>query len=200
MAAASTGLTYVIGCLVGMTAGLSRSLVDPILMRAVDMFLAFPPLLLLLVLITGAGTGAWILIVGIVTVLFPGVARLVRTATLEVATTGYVEAAVSRGEPVVALMRREILPNIAPALLADVGVRFSSSIILAASVNFLGLGSRPPAANWGLMVAENRPVLASNPWAVFVPAAFLGLLTVAVNLVADAYVGGRRPSKSKARR
>jgi peptide/nickel transport system permease protein len=79
-------------------------------------------------------------------------------------------------------------------------VRFSASIILAASVNFLGLGSQPPAANWALMVAENRPILATNPWALLVPAALLGLLTVAVNLVADAYVGGRRPSKAKARR
>jgi ABC-type dipeptide/oligopeptide/nickel transport system permease subunit len=87
-------------------------------------------------------------------------------------------------------MRREILPNIAPSVLADLGVRFSGAIILAASVNFLGLGSQPPAANWGLMVAENRPIITSNPWSVFVPALLLGLLTVSVNLIADAYVAG----------
>src|SRR5205823_10328965 len=129
---------------VGMAAGLSRSLLDPILMRSVDVFLVFPPLMLLLLLIAGAGTGPWVLIIGLVLVLFPGVARLVRAATLEVSTTGYIESAVARGEATVAIMRREVLPNIAPAIVADLGVRLSGVIILAASVNFLGLAAKPP--------------------------------------------------------
>ena len=94
----TTAFTYLLGISVGMVAGLARSGVDPVLMRSVDVLMSFPPLLLLLVLITGGGTGKGILIVGIVLVLFPGVARIVRTATLEKATTGYVEAAVGRGE------------------------------------------------------------------------------------------------------
>jgi ABC-type dipeptide/oligopeptide/nickel transport system permease subunit len=183
-------LTYMLGGTIGMIAGFSRFWLDGALMRAVDIFLIFPPLLLLLLLITGAGTGNLVLIVGMVLVLFPGVARLVRTATLEIATTGYVEAAMIRGERRLALLRREILPNIAPSLLADFGVRFSGTIILAASVNFLGFGSQPPAANWGLMVAENSSIISTNPWSVIAPAVLLGLLTVSVNLVADAYVAG----------
>lgn len=183
-------LTYLIGGVAGMAAGLSASAVDAVVMRGVDIFLIFPPLLLLLLLIDGAGPSEWVMIAGLVLVLFPGVARLVRTATLEVASTGFVESAIARGESLPALMRREILPNIAPSVLADVGVRFSGAIILAASVNFLGLGAQPPAANWALMVAENRPIITSNPWSVFVPVLLLGLLTVSVNLVADAYVAG----------
>ena len=189
-------LTYAIGGVIGMIAGLSRSIMDPLLMRLVDVFLVFPPLLLLLLLITGAGSSETVLIVGIVMVLFPGVARITRTATLEVSTTGYIEAALGRGERRSAIMRREVLPNIAPVVLADLGVRFSGAIVLAASVNFLGLGAKPPAANWGLMVAENREIITTNVWSVLTPAALLALLTISVNLLADAYVRGLGRSRA----
>lgn len=184
----ATAFIYLLGIGVGMTAGLSRSIVDPILMRTVDVFLVFPPLMLLLLLIAGAGTGTSILILGIVLVLFPGVARIVRTATLEVSTTAYIEAAVTRGERTLPIMRREVLPNITPAIVADLGVRFSAVIILAAGVNFLGLGEKPPAANWGLMIAENLQIVSSNVWSVLAPAIMLALLTISVNLLGDAYV------------
>lgn len=184
-------LTYVVGTTIGMIAGLSRSILDPIIMRVVDLFLAFPALLLLLVLLTGAGSSSVVLSVGIVLVLFPGVARLVRTATLKVSTTSYVEAAVARGEGRFAIMWRDVLPNIAQSMLADFGVRFGWAVTLTASVSFLGLGSRPPAANWGLMVAENRTIITDNIWSVLVPAVLLAALTVAVNLLGDAYIKER---------
>jgi ABC-type dipeptide/oligopeptide/nickel transport system permease subunit len=184
----ATALIYLVGVGIGMIAGLSRSLVDPVLMRAVDVFLVFPPLMLLLLLIAGAGTSVAILILGIVLVLFPGVARIVRTATQEVSTTAYIESAVARGERTFAIMRREVLPNITPTIIADLGVRFSAVIILAASVNFLGLGAKPPAANWGLMIAENLQIVSANLWSVLAPAILLALLTISVNLIGDAYV------------
>lgn len=191
LTAVTIAITYLVGVTVGMIAGLSRSLIDPLLMRVVDVFIVFPPLLLLLLLIVGAGTSVAVLMVGLVLVLFPGVARLVRTATLEASTTGYVEAAVARGEPMFALMRREILPNITPPILADFGVRCSAAVIFAAGVNFLGLGSRPPAANWGLMIAENQEIINTNPWSVIVPALLLAMLTISVNMLGDAYVRSR---------
>jgi ABC-type dipeptide/oligopeptide/nickel transport system permease subunit len=187
----SVGLAYVVGVTVGMLAGLSRSWTDPVLMRGVDLLMVFPPLLLLLVLIAGAGSAAWVTIIGVAVVLFPGVARLVRTATLEVSTRGYVEAAVARGERTYAIMRREILPNIALPIIADASVRFLGAIFLVASLNFLGVGSQPPAANWGLMIAENRPVIGTNLWSVLAPALMLALLTISVNLIGDAYAATR---------
>jgi peptide/nickel transport system permease protein len=190
LSVSTIAVTYLVGVTVGMFAGLSKSLLDPILMRSVDIVLAFPALLLLLVLIAGLGTSTLVLGAGIVIVLVPGVARLVRTATLEVSTRAYIEVAVARGERTVAIMVREVLPNIAPALLADFGVRFSGAIVIAASVNFLGLGSRPPAANWGLMIAENRQIIGTNIWSVFAPAVLLALLTISVNMVSDAYLRG----------
>jgi peptide/nickel transport system permease protein len=183
----ATAFTYVIGLPVGMVAGLSSDWRDGALMRTVDLLIAFPALLVLLVLISGAGTSNAILVLGIVLVLCPGVARISRTATLEVSTTGYVEAAIARGESMIAIMRHEVLPNIARVIVADAGVRFIGAAFLVASVNFLGLGSAPPAANWALMIAENRPVLSTNPWSVVAPALMLALLTLSVNMVGDAY-------------
>lgn len=182
---------YVIGGLIGLLAGLSDSLLDPILMRSVDVLIVFPPLVLLLVLIAGAGSSNWVIILGVVLVLSPGVARIVRAATLEIATKGYIEAAVARGERTPQIMFREVLPNIMPVVVADAGVRFLGAIFLIASLDFLGVGSQPPAANWGLMIAENREILSFNVWGVVAPALLLSVLTIAVNLLGNAYTQSR---------
>ena len=97
IALAATVLAYAIGLAVGLVAGYSRSAVDPLLMRTVDVMLAFPPLLFLLVLITGAGTGVGVLIVGVALIQAPAISRIVRTATQVEAVRAYVEAAVARG-------------------------------------------------------------------------------------------------------
>ena len=198
---ASTLLSYLCGLAVGLTAGYTRSLADPILMRSVDILLAFPALLVLLLLVAGLGTSVPVLLLGVVLIQLPGIARLVRTATLEVSTRGYVEAAVARGERAPAVLVREILPNIAPSVLADFGVRFSWSIIAIASMNYLGLGLQPPTADWGLMISENRQFIGINPWSVAAPAIMLLMLTFSVNLLADAYsqsLGRRGPATSGA--
>jgi peptide/nickel transport system permease protein len=198
LAAISTVLTYTIGVSLGMLAGLRRSLLDPVVMRSVDVLLSFPPLLLLLVLLGAAGTGNTVIVIGVVVVVSPGVIRVVRTATLAVAGRGYVEAATARGESTPAILRREIFPSILPVVVADLGIRFGASVILIASLNYLGLGAQPPAANWALMVSENRAVLSTNPWAVLAPGILLGVLTIAINLIGDAYVAhlGRSGSDS----
>ena len=104
-------------------------------MRSVDVMLCLPSLLVMLLLVTGIGTSDAVLIFGVVLVLCPGVARIVRTATLEVSESGYVEAAVSRGERTGVVLGSEILPNIVSPIMAELGIRFSYSIILISSVN-----------------------------------------------------------------
>ncbi|HEY4827343.1 MAG TPA: ABC transporter permease [Solirubrobacteraceae bacterium] len=188
IAGVATLLAYLIGLAIGLVAGYTRSIIDPLLMRGVDVLLAFPALLVLLLLVGGLGPHVGVLIVGVALVQLPGIARIVRTATLEMSTRGFVEAAEARGESTPSLLTREILPNIAPILLADFGIRFGYSIILIASVNYLGLGLAPPAADWGLMMSENQQFIAVNVWAVLAPAIMLALLTIGVNLMADAYV------------
>lgn len=186
LAGLATVIAYLAGGLVGLVAGYSRSLVDAILMRAVDVLISFPALLFILVLVTGAGTSTWALVAGVATVQAPLVARIIRTATLEQSVRGFVEAAVARGESTLAILRREILPNIVSPIAADFGLRFTYSIILVASVNFFGLGLQPPAADWALIISENRDGLSLNPWVILVPAALIALLTISANLVGDA--------------
>jgi peptide/nickel transport system permease protein len=186
LAALATGLGYLIGMSVGLIAGFSRSRVDPVLMRSVDVMLAFPPLLFLLVLISGAGTGVEVLVIGVAVIQAPGISRIVRTATLEVSVRGYVEAAIARGERSFAVIVREVLPNIMAPVLVDSGLRFTYSILIIASVNFLGLGLQPPASDWALMISDNRQYIAIQAWAVLAPAAMIALLTIGINLTGDA--------------
>ena len=182
----ATGLAYLVGLAIGLVAGYTRSLLDPVLMRAMDVLLAVPPLLFLLVLATGAGHSVVVLVLGVATVHVPSIARIVRAATQSVVVRGYVEAAVARGERTHSILAREILPNVLGTVLADAGIRLTGSILILASVNFLGLGLQPPRADWALMISENRGGITLQPWAVAAPALLIAFLTVAVNLVADA--------------
>jgi peptide/nickel transport system permease protein len=186
LAAAATALAYLAGLTIGLLAGYSRSFVDPVLMRSVDVMLALPPLLFLLVLITGAGTSVAVLVIGVAAIQAPGISRIVRTATLEVSVRGYVEAAVARGERSLSVLTREVLPNILAPILVDAGLRFTYSILIIASVNFLGLGLQPPSPDWALMISENRQYISLNPAAALAPAAMIALLTIGINLTGDA--------------
>jgi peptide/nickel transport system permease protein len=185
IALAATLLAYAIGLTIGLIAGYSRSAVDPLLMRTVDVMLAFPPLLFLLVLITGAGTGVGVLIVGVALIQAPAISRIVRTATQVEAVRAYVEAAVARGERSLAVVSREVMPNILAPVLVDAGLRFTFSILIIASVNFLGLGLQPPSPDWALMISENREFISVNVLAVLAPAAMIALLTIGINLTGD---------------
>jgi peptide/nickel transport system permease protein len=180
-----TVLSYVVGLAVGMLAGFTRSLLDPVLMRSVDVLLSFPGLILILLIITALGTGTVPLVIGASIVQVPSVARIMRTATLQQAVRGFVEASVARGERMPVILAREILPNIWGPIAADAGLRITYSILIIASVNFLGLGLQPPTADWGLMVAENRTGITLNPLAVLAPAALIGVLTISLNIFAD---------------
>lgn len=176
---------YGVGGVAGLVAGLRGGLVDSTLMRLMDVILAFPPILLLLVLASGVGGSTAILVAGVALVNVPGIARVVRAATAEVATRSYVEAAVARGAGTFQILRRDVLPNIAATVAADAGTRFAISILLAASMNFLGVGIEPPSPDWAVMMTENRSGLTLQPWALLAPALLLATLTVTVSVVAD---------------
>jgi peptide/nickel transport system permease protein len=183
----ATVLAYAVGGTVGLAAGFLRGRLDATLMRLMDVILAVPPLLFLLVLATGAGSGALVAVVGVALIQVPGIARIIRAATLEVAGRGYIEAASARGENTAHMLFREITPNISPTIVADGGTRLTVSILSIAALTFLGVGLQPPAANWALMMTENRPGLTYQPWAVIAPALMLAALTLSINLLADAY-------------
>ena len=166
LAGLATLIAYVIGGAIGLTSGYRRSMFDAVSMRVMDVLLAFPPILLLLVIATGAGANPVALVAGIVLVQVPGIARIIRTATANVSVRGYVEAAVARGEATPKILLKEILPNLWGIIVADGGPRLTVSILLVAAINYLGLGVRPPAADWALMISENQSGLTFQPWSV----------------------------------
>jgi peptide/nickel transport system permease protein len=185
LAFVSTGLGYVLGTTIGLAAGYRGGLVDSGLMRIVDIVLAFPSIILVLILVAGLGADLSLLVGGVALTHLPRVARVVRGATQETAVRGFVERAEARGEGLAWIMLREILPNISTPILADFGIRFSTSVILVASLSFLGFGLQPPAADWALMINESRDAITIQPSTVLYPVIALGLLTIAVNMIAD---------------
>ncbi|WP_033287621.1 ABC transporter permease [Amycolatopsis jejuensis] len=181
----ATVLAYAAAFVIGLVAGYCGSWIDQVLMRTADMLLAFPMMVFVLLVAAGVGRDIGPVVLATAIIQVPSIARVIRTATLEQTVRGFVEAALARGESTFSVLRREILPNLARPIAADAGLRFTSSVLLIAGVNFLGLGLQPPIADWGLMVSENRPGVDTNPLAMLIPAALLGLLTVAINLFGD---------------
>lgn len=188
MSLTATLAAYLIAVSMGMYAGLAGGLSDAIIMRGLEVILAFPPLMILLLLVGGLQSQIWVLIVGVVIVQLPSIARITRAVSLTVAKTNFVEAAHARGDSSMTIIRRDVLPNILPTVVADFGIRFGVSIILVASMNYLGLGLQPPASDWGLMISENQAYVSLNPWAVIAPGTMLALITIGVNLFADKYI------------
>jgi ABC-type dipeptide/oligopeptide/nickel transport system permease subunit len=185
LSAIATLAAYLIGATIGMLAAYVGGLTDGLAMRSMDILLAFPPFLFLLVLASGGGPGPITAVIGVAIIQIPGVARVVRAAAQEQAVRSYVEAAVARGEPTRYVLSREIFPNIVSTVVADGGPRYTGSILLIAGLTFLGLGLQPPAADWALMISENRDGLTFAPLGVLVPALLIMLLTIGVNLLGD---------------
>jgi peptide/nickel transport system permease protein len=182
----ATLLAYAIGIPIGMAAGYLRGGIDLGAVGLSDLVISFPPIVFILVLLAGAGTGLTIVIIAIAAVYVPRIVRIVRAVTMEISTREFVEAAVARGERVPSILWRDILPNIWTPVLADFGIRLTGAVIVVSSISYLGLGPPPPAANWGLMISENRLGALTQPWVVVVPALTIGIFAIGVNLLADA--------------
>jgi peptide/nickel transport system permease protein len=186
-ATCATVLAVGTGIVFGLVAGYWRGRApDLIIVGLADLLISFPPIILALVVIAGVGSSTAIIVIVIAAVQAPRVVRLVRAASVDIVTNEYVEAAVMRGEGLVHLLFREILPNIWPPVIADLGIRFSICTIIFASLSFLGLGPPPPTADWGVMIGENKAGLLIQPWVVLVPAIAIITFTVGVNIVGDA--------------
>ncbi|MFC8047213.1 ATP-binding cassette domain-containing protein [Nocardia sp. NPDC057353] len=184
MAAAALALSYAAGIGLGVVAGLRRR-ADPWISHPVDAVVVLPWFLLLAVLATALGAGPAAVATATALAATPWIVRIVRTATVEIAATGYLESARARGEPLWRLALVEVLPNLRPVLAADAGVRLSATMSIVAVSSFLGLGLRPPSADWALMITENRQGFGQQPVAVLAPALLIMVLVVAANMVSD---------------
>ena len=185
MAAAATLIGVGLGVVIGLIAAYSRNWTDDVLMRGSDVVLAFPQIILALLAVSAIGPKLWLIVLVVAVTHAPRVARVIRGAAQEVVERDFVKAAEAVGESRWRIVFGEVLPNVTSPLLVELGLRMTYSIGLVAAVSFLGFGLQPPTADWGLMINENRLSITVQPWAVLLPVAAIGLLTVGTNLVTD---------------
>lgn len=174
------------GGLVGTLLGIIGGRADEIAMRFVDALLSIPWLLFLLLMASTIGGGAWTVVP--VLGFFYGVAviRVSRAASLQVSARDFVTAARARGESLRAIIMREVFPNVADILLVEGAMQWSWMLLAFSSLSFLGFGTTPPTPDWGLMIANERGVMAVAPWSILWPCLALSTLIIGINLSADA--------------
>ncbi len=185
IAIATTLLSFFIGGSLGILAAILRGWFEQLLSRAVDVLMAIPSLIFSLMLLSIFGSNIPNIIFIIAVLDATRVFRLARAVAMNVVVMDYVEAARLRGEKLAWVMRREILPNILPPLVAEFGLRFCFVFLTIASLSFLGVGIQPPTADWGSMVRENATLITYGSITPLLPAGAIALLTVAVNFVVD---------------
>ena len=163
MALAATAIGIATGAAAGMSAAYLRGKSDGLIMRTVDVILAFPQLVFALLLVSLLGPKLWLIVLAVGLTHAPAVARVIRSATLDISERDYVKVVELQGMRPAKVMTSEILPNLISPLMVEAGLRLTYSIVIMAGLAFLGFGQPPPAANWGLMINENRIGLAAQP-------------------------------------
>ena len=173
------------GIAIGLIAGFFRGWIDTVIMRTMDVILAFPSLLLALVLVAVLGPGLVNAMIAISLVLQPHFVRLTRAAVMSEKTKDYVVAAKVAGAGPIRLMTRTILPNCLAPLIVQATLSFSNAILDAAALGFLGMGAQPPTPEWGTMLAEAREFILRAWWVVTFPGLAILITVLAINLVGD---------------
>ncbi|MEU7861392.1 ABC transporter permease [Nonomuraea sp. NPDC049141] len=187
--ALATLLGMVLGVVIGLVAGYARGWVDEVIMRLNDVVLAFPQIVLALVLLATVGPEPWLVVLVVGVSHAPRVARLARGMATTLATREFVQSAEALGERRTRILFSELLPNMSGPLLAEAGLRLTYSIGLVASIGFLGFVSDPRAVDWGMMINQNRLALLVQPWAILAPTIAIAVLTIGTNLIADGIAG-----------
>ena len=177
--------SFAIGIIAGFAAAILGGWIDTALSRFVDAMMAIPTLIFGLIILSVLGTSIPVLIGTIAILDSTRVFRLCRAVGLNITVLDYVEVARLRGEGLWWVMRREVLPNALPPLITEFGLRFCFAFLFIAALSFLGLGIQPPLADWGGMVRDNAQAINFGEIAPLIPAAAIGQLTIAVNLVVD---------------
>lgn len=183
-----TLISFGMGSILGVLAALKGGWVDQMLSRAVDVLMAMPFLVFVLLLLAVFGKGMVPLVAVLGTLSAIYVFRLVRAAALDVVSMEYMEAARLRRERFTWIMFREVLPNIAPLLAVELGMRFCFVFLTVSALSFLGVGLQPPTADWGSMVAEGKGLIIYGNLTPLIPAGAIAVLTIAINLLVDAMI------------
>jgi peptide/nickel transport system permease protein len=182
----ANGIAVLIGAVVGIVAGYFRGPVGAVLMRFTDLMMAFPALLLAIVLAATFRPSLWIVALVIALVNWVQIARVIFTETRSLAERDFVTAERSLGAGTNRVLVRHILPHLVPTLLVYSTLGISTTVLLEATLSYLGVGVQPPTPSWGNIIFENQTYFSTAPWLVFIPGAAIIVLALAFNLVGDA--------------
>jgi peptide/nickel transport system permease protein len=181
----ATLISMGIGVPLGMLAGYRRGATDELIMRTLDVMLAFPPIMLVLLIlaVTPPSLLKTAIAIGILAV--APIARVTRSVTLDLMSGEFMEAARARGERLHYMLMRELLPNVWPVLIVEASLRVVFAVLLGAVLSFLGFGVQPPAADWGLMISNGRAFVDTAPWISLAPGIAMSVTVIAISLVGD---------------
>jgi len=185
VACASVLLALAVGGTLGLVAGYAEGLPDQLIMRPLDVLMAFPAILLAIALMSVFGTGAVLVSAALAVVYIPVVARVVRAAVLATKVEIYVDGARALGATAARLVLGHIVPNAATPVLVQASVLMAIAILVEASLSFLGVGIRPPTPSLGLMLADGRGFMLQAPWMVVFPGLAIMIAVLGFNMVAD---------------
>jgi peptide/nickel transport system permease protein len=174
-----------IGTTLGLIAGMGRKITRGIIMRTLDVFYAFPAVLLAIAIAAALGSGISNSIIALAVILIPPVARVAEAEVGRLRSADFIEAAHASGAGKTSIALRQVLPNIAPAVVVYCTALIGLSIVYAAGLSFLGLGISPPAPEWGLMISDLQQYIFTNPQLLLVPAIAILIASVAFNVLGD---------------
>ena len=191
LAALSTVLAFATGGVLGLLAGLRGGYVDSALSRINDVFMSIPTLVFALVVLSVVPPGATTVCLVVAALEAMRIFRVARALAADAGALDYVEVARLRGEGSIALIFREVLPNVAQPLVAELGLRLVFAVLLISTLSFLGLGMQPPATDWGSLAKENKDGVLFGVWAALIPGAAIASLSLSINALLD-WISHRR--------
>jgi peptide/nickel transport system permease protein len=181
----ATLISLVIGVPLGLIAGYRRGRIDEGIMRAMDVLMSFPPILLGLLILAVTPPALWKAMIAVGLVYVPAIVRITRSVTLDLVHEEFIVAAQARGESGAYILFSEILPNAWPPIAVEGSLRITFAILLGAALSFLGMGAQPPSSDWGLMISEARTFIDAAPWIALAPGLAMCLTVIGVNLLGD---------------
>ena len=181
----ATLISMGIGVPLGLIAGYCRGLTDELVMRTLDVMTAFPPIMLVLLILAVTPPNLMKTAIAIGVLAVAPIGRVTRSVTLDLMSGEFIEAAHARGERLHYLLMRELLPNIWPVLMVEASLRVVFAVLLGAVLSFLGFGVQPPAADWGLMISNGRAFVDTAPWISLAPGIAMSITVIGISLVGD---------------
>lgn len=182
----ANGFAVLLGTFLGVVAGFVRGRTGSIIMRFTDLMMAFPALLLAITLAAIFSPSLFIVALVIAMVNWVQIARVIYTQTISISEKEFIEAARSLGATNLRILRRHVLPHLAPFVMVWATLGISTTVLLEATLSFLGIGVRPPTPSWGNIIFENQTYFSTAPWLVFIPGTAIILLALAFNFLGDA--------------